>query len=111
MKKLLLVITSIITQLLIWALAFFAFFWFIEDIIKNLLGDILYNTYGKAVRPYMLLYFVLIFIIAEVAALLSNKIIKMKNHIFLYVFFTLAVNVIILGLIIENVIFKYGIMV
>lgn len=108
MKKLILLITSTITPLFIWALSYYTFHWFIQDIIRESLGVIFYNSYGRAARKYIFLYFVIVFIIAEVAAVLTKKLIKIDINIFLYALFMLAVNFAVLGLIDKNLISVYG---
>ena len=107
MKKALRVLSSIIAQLLIWIVAYSCFFGFIADSIKHFLGDTLYSTYGKALRPYMLLYFFVIFILTEIAALVSNKLIKIQKYTYLYAFVTLLINVIIFYLIINYIVLRY----
>ena len=53
------IIAAVVAQAFLWFASMFIWSWWVDDLVRAIAGDAYWSTWGAAVRPYMLVYWLL----------------------------------------------------
>lgn len=81
MKKIVYPFAGLIVESLVWMSALFIWSQYLTDAIAAWLGEAYWNSFGAAARPYMVLYFLVIFLLLTLCVVLMNRLKALKSHI------------------------------
>lgn len=80
-KKIVYPFAGLIVESLVWMSALFIWSQYLTDAIAAWLGEAYWNSFGAAARPYMVLYFLVIFLLLTLCVVLMNRLKALKSHI------------------------------